>query len=116
MACRCWTTSPITRRLFTRRRARRERAIPAAACGPCSSRARVRWRVFQADFARAFSAADEVVAAAVFRSSLPEAERLSAEQLVEDLYARVGTPVTSPRSTISSRRSSASAVMAMSWS
>jgi UDP-N-acetylmuramate: L-alanyl-gamma-D-glutamyl-meso-diaminopimelate ligase len=42
-------------------------------------------RVFQADFARAFSAADEVVVAAVFRSSLPEAERLSAEQLVEDL-------------------------------
>jgi UDP-N-acetylmuramate: L-alanyl-gamma-D-glutamyl-meso-diaminopimelate ligase len=42
-------------------------------------------RVFQADFARAFSAADEVVVAAVFRSSLPEAERLSAEQLVDDL-------------------------------
>jgi UDP-N-acetylmuramate: L-alanyl-gamma-D-glutamyl-meso-diaminopimelate ligase len=42
-------------------------------------------RVFQADFARAFSAADEVVLAAVFRSSLPESERLSAEQLVEDL-------------------------------
>ena len=118
MACRCWTTSPITRRLFTRRRARCERAIPAAACGPCSSRSSASScrRVFQADFARAFSAADEVVAAAVFRSSLPEAERLSAEQLVEDLYARVGTPVTSPRSTISSRRSSASAVMAMSWS
>jgi UDP-N-acetylmuramate: L-alanyl-gamma-D-glutamyl-meso-diaminopimelate ligase len=42
-------------------------------------------RVFQADFARAFGAADEVVLAAVFRSSLPESERLSAEQLVEDL-------------------------------
>jgi len=42
-------------------------------------------RVFQADFARAFGAADEVVIAAVFRSSLPEAERLSAEQLVEAL-------------------------------
>ena len=42
-------------------------------------------RVFQADFARAFSAADEVVVAAVFRSNLPEAERLSAEQLVDDL-------------------------------
>ena len=42
-------------------------------------------RVFQADFARAFSAADEVVLAAVFRSSLPESERLSAEQLVADL-------------------------------
>ena len=42
-------------------------------------------RVFQADFARAFTAADEVVIAGVFRSSLPEAERLSAEQLVTDL-------------------------------
>jgi UDP-N-acetylmuramate: L-alanyl-gamma-D-glutamyl-meso-diaminopimelate ligase len=42
-------------------------------------------RVFQQDFARAFGAADEVVVAAVFRSSLPEAERLSAEQLVDDL-------------------------------
>jgi UDP-N-acetylmuramate: L-alanyl-gamma-D-glutamyl-meso-diaminopimelate ligase len=45
--------------------------------------------VFQADFARAFGAADEVVLAAVFRPSLPEAERLSAEQLVDDL-ARQG--------------------------
>ena len=42
-------------------------------------------RVFQQDFARAFGAADEVVVAAVFRSSLPESERLSAEQLVADL-------------------------------
>jgi UDP-N-acetylmuramate: L-alanyl-gamma-D-glutamyl-meso-diaminopimelate ligase len=46
-------------------------------------------RVFQDDFARAFGAADEVVIAAVFRSSLPEHERLSAEQLVADL-ARQG--------------------------
>jgi UDP-N-acetylmuramate: L-alanyl-gamma-D-glutamyl-meso-diaminopimelate ligase len=45
-------------------------------------------RVFQEDFARAFGSADEVVVAAVFRSSLPESERLSAEQLVEDLRAR----------------------------
>jgi UDP-N-acetylmuramate: L-alanyl-gamma-D-glutamyl-meso-diaminopimelate ligase len=42
-------------------------------------------RVFQNDFARAFGAADEVVVAAVFRSNLPESERLSAEQLVDDL-------------------------------
>jgi UDP-N-acetylmuramate: L-alanyl-gamma-D-glutamyl-meso-diaminopimelate ligase len=42
-------------------------------------------RVFQTDFARAFSAADEVVIASVFRSSLPEEERLSEEQLVADL-------------------------------
>jgi UDP-N-acetylmuramate: L-alanyl-gamma-D-glutamyl-meso-diaminopimelate ligase len=45
-------------------------------------------RVFQDDFARAFGSADEVIVAAVFRSSLPESERLSAEQLVEDLQAR----------------------------
>jgi UDP-N-acetylmuramate: L-alanyl-gamma-D-glutamyl-meso-diaminopimelate ligase len=47
-------------------------------------------RVFQADFAKAFAAADEVVVAAVFRSSLPEAERLSAEQLVDDLSRQGG--------------------------
>jgi UDP-N-acetylmuramate: L-alanyl-gamma-D-glutamyl-meso-diaminopimelate ligase len=45
-------------------------------------------RVFQDDFARSFGGADEVVVAAVFRSSLPESERLSAEQLVDDLRAR----------------------------
>jgi UDP-N-acetylmuramate: L-alanyl-gamma-D-glutamyl-meso-diaminopimelate ligase len=44
-------------------------------------------RVFQDDFAQAFGAADEVVLAAVFRSSLPESERLDAEQLVADLVA-----------------------------
>ena len=44
-------------------------------------------RVFQQDFARAFGGADEVIVAAVFRSSLPEAERLSAEDLVSDLNA-----------------------------
>ena len=44
-------------------------------------------RVFQDDFARAFaeSEADEIVLAAVFRSTLPESERLSIEQLVRDL-------------------------------
>jgi UDP-N-acetylmuramate: L-alanyl-gamma-D-glutamyl-meso-diaminopimelate ligase len=42
-------------------------------------------RVFQDDFARAFGAADEIVLAAVFRSTLPESERLSADQLVLDL-------------------------------
>ena len=44
-------------------------------------------RVFQQDFARAFGAADEVLVAAVFRSTLPEHERLSAEQLVRDLHS-----------------------------
>ena len=45
-------------------------------------------RVFQDDFARAFGGADQVVVAQVFRSSLPEEQRLSAEQLVSDLQAR----------------------------
>jgi UDP-N-acetylmuramate: L-alanyl-gamma-D-glutamyl-meso-diaminopimelate ligase len=44
-------------------------------------------RVFQADFARALSAADKVILPAVFRSSLPDAERLSTEELVADLKA-----------------------------
>ena len=39
-------------------------------------------RIFQSDFARALSAADTVVLPAVFRSNLPEDQRLSAEQLV----------------------------------
>ncbi|HEY7285626.1 MAG TPA: UDP-N-acetylmuramate:L-alanyl-gamma-D-glutamyl-meso-diaminopimelate ligase [Vicinamibacterales bacterium] len=42
-------------------------------------------RVFQDDFARAFAGANEVVFAPVFRSSLPENERLSIPQLVSDL-------------------------------
>jgi UDP-N-acetylmuramate: L-alanyl-gamma-D-glutamyl-meso-diaminopimelate ligase len=42
-------------------------------------------RVFQSDFARAFEAADEVVIAEVFRSTLPEQERLSGDELVSDL-------------------------------
>jgi UDP-N-acetylmuramate: L-alanyl-gamma-D-glutamyl-meso-diaminopimelate ligase len=45
-------------------------------------------RVFQDDFAAAFGAADEVVVAAVFRSSLPDADRLDAVQLVADLNGR----------------------------
>ncbi|MGH9387310.1 MAG: UDP-N-acetylmuramate--L-alanine ligase, partial [Vicinamibacterales bacterium] len=42
-------------------------------------------RVFQSDYARAFRDADEVVLAPVFRSTLPEAERLSETELVADL-------------------------------
>jgi UDP-N-acetylmuramate: L-alanyl-gamma-D-glutamyl-meso-diaminopimelate ligase len=44
-------------------------------------------RVFQDDFARAFaeSEADEIILAAVFRSTLPEDERLSVARLVDDL-------------------------------
>jgi UDP-N-acetylmuramate: L-alanyl-gamma-D-glutamyl-meso-diaminopimelate ligase len=45
-------------------------------------------RVFQDDFARAFAAADEVLIAPVFRSKLPETERLSVPQLVCDLRGR----------------------------
>jgi UDP-N-acetylmuramate: L-alanyl-gamma-D-glutamyl-meso-diaminopimelate ligase len=42
-------------------------------------------RVFQADFVRALSKADRVVLPAVFRSSLPDDQRLSAEQIVSEL-------------------------------
>ena len=45
-------------------------------------------RVFQDDFAASFGGADEVVIAGVFRSSLPESERLSTERLVDDLRQR----------------------------
>ncbi|MGD9903866.1 MAG: UDP-N-acetylmuramate:L-alanyl-gamma-D-glutamyl-meso-diaminopimelate ligase [Vicinamibacterales bacterium] len=44
-------------------------------------------RVFQDAFATAFAAADVVVVAPVFRSTLPDHERLSATQLVADLIA-----------------------------
>ena len=44
-------------------------------------------RVFQADFGRAFAGANEVLIAPIFRSTLPEAERLSIPQLVRDLNA-----------------------------
>jgi len=44
-------------------------------------------RVFQDDFARAFAAADRVIIAPVFRSKLPEAERLSVPDLVCALNA-----------------------------
>jgi UDP-N-acetylmuramate: L-alanyl-gamma-D-glutamyl-meso-diaminopimelate ligase len=48
-------------------------------------------RVFQDEFARAFVAADETVLARVYRSSLPDHQRLSVDQLVSDL-ARAGRP------------------------
>jgi UDP-N-acetylmuramate: L-alanyl-gamma-D-glutamyl-meso-diaminopimelate ligase len=44
-------------------------------------------RVFQDEFARAFDAADRVVLPAVFRSNLPEEQRLSVGQLIEALHA-----------------------------
>jgi UDP-N-acetylmuramate: L-alanyl-gamma-D-glutamyl-meso-diaminopimelate ligase len=45
-------------------------------------------RIFQDDFARAFGPATEVLIAPVFRSTLPDAERLSVPQLVRDLTGR----------------------------
>jgi UDP-N-acetylmuramate: L-alanyl-gamma-D-glutamyl-meso-diaminopimelate ligase len=45
-------------------------------------------RVFQDDFTGAFGTADEIVLAPVFRSSLPEEERLSVAQLAADLRRR----------------------------
>jgi UDP-N-acetylmuramate: L-alanyl-gamma-D-glutamyl-meso-diaminopimelate ligase len=53
--------------------------------------------VFQDDFGRAFAAADEVLIAPVFRSSLPEAERLSVPRLVRDLQTS-GTSTRAPSS------------------
>ena len=43
--------------------------------------------MFQSDFARAFGPADEILVAPVYRSKLPEAERLSVPELVRDLNA-----------------------------
>jgi UDP-N-acetylmuramate: L-alanyl-gamma-D-glutamyl-meso-diaminopimelate ligase len=45
-------------------------------------------RVFQDDFARAFAGANEVLIAPVFRSTLPDSDRLSIPQLVRDLHAQ----------------------------
>ncbi len=42
-------------------------------------------RIFQDDFARALARADHVILPAVFRSSLPEDQRLDAEQVIADL-------------------------------
>jgi UDP-N-acetylmuramate: L-alanyl-gamma-D-glutamyl-meso-diaminopimelate ligase len=44
-------------------------------------------RVFQGDFARALARADRVVLPQVFRASLPDADRLSPEELVAELNA-----------------------------
>ncbi|MCM3881729.1 MAG: UDP-N-acetylmuramate:L-alanyl-gamma-D-glutamyl-meso-diaminopimelate ligase [Vicinamibacterales bacterium] len=44
-------------------------------------------KIFQQEFARAFGPADEVIIAPVFRTNLDESERLSPQQLVEDLTA-----------------------------
>jgi UDP-N-acetylmuramate: L-alanyl-gamma-D-glutamyl-meso-diaminopimelate ligase len=44
-------------------------------------------KVFQEEFARAFGDADRIVLPAVFRSTLPDDQRLSTERLVADLKA-----------------------------
>jgi UDP-N-acetylmuramate: L-alanyl-gamma-D-glutamyl-meso-diaminopimelate ligase len=44
--------------------------------------------IFQEAFARAFESSNEVLIAPVFRSKLPESERLSVPQLVRDLSSR----------------------------
>jgi UDP-N-acetylmuramate: L-alanyl-gamma-D-glutamyl-meso-diaminopimelate ligase len=44
-------------------------------------------RIFQSEFARAFGPADTVLLPAVFRSNLPEDQRLSPEQVIAELKA-----------------------------
>jgi UDP-N-acetylmuramate: L-alanyl-gamma-D-glutamyl-meso-diaminopimelate ligase len=44
-------------------------------------------RIFQSDFVRALSGADRVILPAVFRSTLPDDQRLAPEQIVSDLKA-----------------------------
>jgi len=55
-------------------------------------------KIFQDDFVRAFheSGADEVVLAAVFRASLPDADRLSVDDIVKELVRRGGRARTLP--------------------
>jgi UDP-N-acetylmuramate: L-alanyl-gamma-D-glutamyl-meso-diaminopimelate ligase len=76
-------------------------------------------RVFQDDFAKAFAPADEVLIAPIFRSKLPEAERLSVPQLVADLQcrgqsARAPASVNEIVSTISREHRSGDLVVVMS--
>ncbi len=54
-------------------------------------------RLFQDDFARAFGGGDEVIIAPIFRSTVPESERLSVPRLVSDLRA-CGQSARSPES------------------
>lgn len=48
-------------------------------------------RVFEADFVRALAIADEVIVAAVFRTSVPDERRLSAEAVVAEIVSRGGS-------------------------
>ena len=76
-------------------------------------------RVFQQEFARAFGPADEVIIAPVFRTSLPDGERLSAQQLVSDLNsagqrARAAASIDEIVSTIVAERKQGDLVVFMS--
>jgi UDP-N-acetylmuramate: L-alanyl-gamma-D-glutamyl-meso-diaminopimelate ligase len=76
-------------------------------------------RVFQKAFVGALGAADEIIVAAVYRSSLPDSERLSAEELVADLetagrHARYIPKVDDIVSTVARERRAGDLVVVMS--
>jgi UDP-N-acetylmuramate: L-alanyl-gamma-D-glutamyl-meso-diaminopimelate ligase len=76
-------------------------------------------RVFQQQFARAFGPADQVIIAPVFRTNLPEAERLSVEQLVSDLkdfgqHARVAASIDDIVKTIAKEKKEGDLIVFMS--
>jgi UDP-N-acetylmuramate: L-alanyl-gamma-D-glutamyl-meso-diaminopimelate ligase len=76
-------------------------------------------RVFQDDFAKAFGAANRVLIAPVFRSSLPESERLSVPVLVRELHragvdAREAESIDDIVTTIASEHVSGDLVVVMS--
>ena len=54
-------------------------------------------KIFQESFAKALAVADKVILAPVYRTQLPETERLSVSELVEDLQTS-GTPAESAQS------------------
>ena len=89
-ASRCTTTSRIIRPRLPRRWRGVRSAYPDrrvwAIFEPRSATSCR--RIFQSEFVRAFSDADRILLPDVFRSSLPEDQRLSVEQVVADLKAR----------------------------
>ena len=86
-ASRCSTTSRTIRRRCTKRWPRCAPAIPGAGSGRCSSRARPRRAAasFRTISPRRSAPPTKWSLLPCFDRSLPEAERLSAEQLVDDL-------------------------------
>ncbi len=76
-------------------------------------------RVFQEDFAKAFAVADEILVAPVYRTRLPENERLSVDDLVSELnrtgrHARHLKSVDEIVSTIAGERRAGDLVIVMS--